>query len=129
MKGKNSLDLGGLDPNPDPEEGKPTSGEGDLLLRERTPSFGEAGELLVGLPLLAFGVFWTRVLGALLRTPLLLIGGTGLGGPFSPISTSALAARGIISWATKITTRIRKISVERRPILGGLLFTLTWGWT
>ena len=98
-------------------------------MRESTPSFGEEGELLVGLPLLAFGVFWTRVLGVLLRTPLLLIGGTGLGGPFSSISASALAAQGIIPWATKITTRVRRVSVERGPILGGLLFTLTWGRT
>ena len=96
-------------------------------MRERTPSFGEAGELLVGLPLIAFGVFCTCVLGVLLRTPLLLIGGTGLGGPFSPISTSAFAAQGIIPWATKITTRGRSVSVKRGPIIEVLLFTLAWG--
>ena len=96
-------------------------------MRDSTPSFGGEGELLVVLPLLAFGVFWARVLGVLLRTPLLLIGGTGLGGPFSPISTSAFAAQGIIPWAAKITTRGRSVSVKRGPIIEGLLFTLARG--
>ena len=42
---------------PEPEEEKPTSGEGDLLLRESIPSFGAKEDLLVLLPLLAFVVF------------------------------------------------------------------------
>ena len=99
-------------------------------MRESTPSFGEEGELLVGLPLLALGIFWTCVLGVLLRTPLLLVGGSGLGGPLPPITASAFAAQGIISLATKITTRVRRVSVEIRPILGGvILLALTWGRT
>ena len=90
-------------------------------MKESSPSFGEEGELLVGLPLLAFGVFWTRVLGVLLRIPILLIGGTGVGGPFSPIPASALAMQGIISWESKIITIVRKFSVVRWPLRGGLI--------
>ena len=123
MKGKNSLDLGGLDPNPDPEEGKPTSGEGDLLLRESTPSFEVEGELPIGIPLLAPGVFWTRLTGVLLRTLFLLVSGTGPGEGFltsSPGSTLAPAARRVIPWAAKVTIKVGIINIIR-PVLVGLL--------
>ena len=72
-------------------------GEEDLLLKGRIPSFEEEGELL-GIPLLASGVFWTSLSLVLLGTLSLLVGRAFPGESFlsspSPLtSTSAPTTR------------------------------------
>ena len=49
LRGKNFLALEVLDQGPEPGQGKTQLGEVEHIMRERTPSFGEAELLLISL--------------------------------------------------------------------------------